>query len=835
LHIFLVGLLSIVAQVVLLRELSAAFYGVDLIYLLALGAWLLWTAGGALLGSGPRAEARGLRPSSVRVRALLVAVGVVVPLEVALIRGLRLLLGGIPGAYLALPAQIGASALCLLPPSVLLGLLFQWTARRYLPEMRSGLIPDPATRADNAEPEVRSDLTDVGATRRVAPTSGRRSLARAYAIESAGGVAGGLASTWALHARLPGATLALATAAVAFTGALLAMERPGARVRHAPRVGARPAPGVGARRAVPLQDRAVRLVALAGILACLVAAWHAHRLDRWMTSWNHPDVVDSLDSPYGRVTITERAGQVSAYENDALVFESEGTGPEEFAHLSLLQHEAPRRVLVLGGAGAGLLGEVARHDPERIDDVELDAGVVDLMARHLPPAFRGSLSLPTVRMTFGDPRRAIANCGRPAKRVRPVTGPGPAESPTATDGLDCADGYDAIIVAAAEPASAQANRFFTREFFAQCATRVRPGGIVSLRLPSMENAWTPPLISRTASIYTALHEVFADVVVLPGSSNIVLASATRLVRDPQVLAERLAARGIRARLVTARYVHYLYSNDRYAEIEAVLARSRARSNTDANAASYQATTILWLSKFFPSIAQVDLAWVSGAYGWRAPRSWLLLGVAAGLALLWRWRGWSRRTVLMASVAFVGMTLETLLLLQYQLKQGVMFQDLGVLLMSVMAGLAAGAWGVDGMVKAGLKSCSTTEVPVAQGFSPVFFLVALVLLALVASVAIAGGYGSGLLPIAAMLFVTGGIVAGVFACASVGDDRRVLRGGERAGARIDQRRLVSPLYGADVLGGCAGSIACSMVFIPLLGLPLTAQWAAALAAVALLLA
>ena len=45
-----IGLISILGQVVLLRELNVSFYGVELIYLLALGIWLFWTAVGAVIG-----------------------------------------------------------------------------------------------------------------------------------------------------------------------------------------------------------------------------------------------------------------------------------------------------------------------------------------------------------------------------------------------------------------------------------------------------------------------------------------------------------------------------------------------------------------------------------------------------------------------------------------------------------------------------------------------------------------------------------------------------------------------------------------------------------------
>jgi spermidine synthase len=757
--------------VILLRELSAAFYGVDLIYLLALGAWLLWTAAGALLAR------RSLDPSTTRVITLLTAIGAVVPLDVALIRRLRLLAGGVPGAYLPLPEQIAASALCLLPPSLLLGLLFQWAAKRYLSDSsrdRGSGIKEPTLDLGPRTSDLGHRTPDV-----------KRSLARAYAIESVGGVVGGLATTLTLHWRLPNVALALATGGLAFVAATVAIDRLRA---------GRPRGAAPTRAA-----NAVRLVAASGALLCLLAGWHERRLDRWMTSWNHPDLVDTLDSPYGRVTVTERAGQVSIYENDVLVFESEGTAPEELVHLGLLQREAPRRVLVLHGAAAGLLSEVAQYGGARIDDVELEAGVVELLARRLP-AIEQSLSSPGVHVIFDDPRRALARGG---------------------------DLYDVIIVATEEPSSAQANRFFTREFFELCAARLQPGGVVALRLTSIENLWTAPLIARTSSIYGALRQVFRDVVVLPGSTNIVLASPTPLVRDPQVLGARLAARAIHARMVTARYVAYLYSNDRFTEIETLLARRRAPPNTDANAASYQATSIFWLSKFVPSFARLDLTGTADAYGWSAPRSWLLLALGAAIAVFWRWRRWPRRSLLVGVAAFAGMTIETLLLLHYQLKHGVMFQDLGILLMSVMAGLAAGAW---------LGDPRSRSARVRRAVFPQrLFLGGLAVLAILVSIGIRTGYGAGFLAIAIMLFAAGVAVAGVFACASVGDSRQTSPTCPTSPTRpFDQRRLVSPLYAADVLGGCLGSVAASLLLVPLLGLPLTAEWCAALAALALVL-
>jgi predicted membrane-bound spermidine synthase len=65
------------------------------------------------------------------------------------------------------------------------------------------------------------------------------------------------------------------------------------------------------------------------------------------------------------------------------------------------------------------------------------------------------------------------------------------------------------------------------------------------------------------------------------------------------------------------------------------------------------------------------------------------------------------------------------------------------------------------------------------------------------------------------------VAGVFAYASF--------------TRVpDPEKLISPLYAADLLGGCLGSVAASLLLVPLIGMDLTAAAMVGLALAALLL-
>ena len=243
------------------------------------------------------------------------------------IRSSRLIFGGIPGAYLTFFQQLIVVVISILPAGLLSGLLFQWTAKAYV-------------------------------------TTGR-TLAVAYAIESAGGLIGGLFSTlfimWGFQ-----------NCSIAFVCALASVITPIIVLRG-------------------FKTSLLRWTAT--VLACIFLAllWKASYLDRRMTIWNHPNLLESSDSPYGRITVTRLYNQISVFENDALSFETEGTEAEYFCHLAALQHPNPQDVLILGGGIEGIVREIAKYKPRRIDYVELNPVMLNLVTRYLPDDIRKSL------------------------------------------------------------------------------------------------------------------------------------------------------------------------------------------------------------------------------------------------------------------------------------------------------------------------------------------------------------------------------------------------------------------------------------------------------------
>jgi spermidine synthase len=715
--LFIIGLISILGQVVLLRELNVASFGVDLVYAIALGFWLFATALGALSGRSPRAPGAGFLSAPLLLFAALL------PVAVAFARGSRILLGGVPGAYLPPVEQFGTVAAALLPAGFLTGYLFRRAAGFFV--------------------------------------SRGRTVAAAYSVESAGGLAGGLFSTLGLHWGLQNFALALICSLIAAAaGAAMA-----ARNKH--------------RALMPVA------VALCGIF--LITLHYAPALDRILTGWNHSSLLESRDTPYGRVTVTKLESQVSVFVNDTLAFETEGTEAEHFAHLAALQHPRPERVLILGGGIEGTVGELLKHGTGTIESVEVDPDMIRMVTAHLSPDQQSPLGKPGVRILAEDPRRFLQASGH----------------------------YDLILIGMPEPSSGQANRFYTLEFFRLCRDHLNPGGIVALRLPAAENSWTAQMTERVLSIQGALSRVFADVLVIPGETSVVTASTDALPRDPRTLIDRLHSRKIESRLVSEPFIRYLLTSDLFSEVEQAAQTQKAPLNTDARPICYQFTAILWLSKFYPPLTGLSFVEIERLV--KEKRAWI--GTAAGMLLLVfllaRMRPSWRRVLLVGVAGFAGMVLETVLVLQYQTLHGVLYRDLGMLITAFMLGLTAGALTL--AMAAGRKNLYH-ELERKWG---VGLVAGFMLLATLVTLQTRLGRFTGLAETAALLAAAGCLVAGVFAYASL------------RGVR-EQERAISPLYAADLFGGCIGSVAASLVLVPLLGMDVTAAGMIGLSLLALIL-
>lgn len=703
--LFLVGFVSILGQVVLLRELNVTFYGVELIYILAMGVWLLWSACGAIIG-----KQRHL-PSATRVRALFILSSVLLPAGVICIRGARHIFNAIPGTYLPFSAQLAVISLSLLPLGILLGISFQWAAKLSI--------------AENTR---------------------KMTLATAYAIESCGGLFGGFASTLLLQLGFQNLTISLLCGMISF-GILLLFNRKKQPLRYGE-------------------------IFILGLLSMTLL--FSNGLDSYTNQWNHPQLIVSKDSPYSRITIVAQSGQFVVFENDVIGFETESTAAEELVHLSAMQHEHPKKVLISGGGIEGIVAEILKHSPDRVDYVELNSILLELVRNHLPPEHSTFLTSKKVHVYHADPREFLNRAGT----------------------------YDLILSGMPGPFSGQSNRFYTREYFRQCANKLNPKGIFAFRLPSSENIWTPVLILRNAGIYHSLKSAFKDVVVLPGVTQIIIASNDGLSHEPKQLIARFIQREINAKLITPAYIDYLYTNDRFFEIANRLKASRAVRNTDNRPICYQYSTMIWLSKFIPQMIHRDISLLITLSDLTFFHYAILFVALCGIFFLIRCSHGFRRMTLVAIAGFLGMIMQTMLLLTYQTQSGILFQNIGILLMIFMAGLAAGSFAVMKAAKACRRNFEILSTQWGAALLAGFTLLNLAFFTLRYFAMPFGIFIVSMLQFSAAFFVSA-----IFAVASI------------AGVK-DQQRVVSPLYASDLIGGCLGSLLGTLMLVPFLGMDQT---------------
>jgi hypothetical protein len=208
--------------------------------------------------------------------------------------------------------------------------------------------------------------------------------------------------------------------------------------------------------------------------------------------------------------------------------------------------------------------------------VEQNPAILDVVLPLLPMNIRNSLRAPNVHIIHKDPRRF----------------------------LDRASAYDLILVGMPEPESGQANRFFTREFFRQCYSKLNAHGVIAFSLQSSENLWTPQLARRMVSIYRAAKSAFPEVC-HSGVENVVIGSWTDWPKS--LRSGRKAGNRAIPTVVPANYLRYVYTNDRFGRLPAHRIGDCARQY-DVRLICYQYTLMIRF-QFIPE--RSDLPYLNG--------------------------------------------------------------------------------------------------------------------------------------------------------------------------------------------------------------------------------
>jgi spermidine synthase len=482
-----------------MRELLCVFSGNELVFGIVLGNWLLLTGIGSSLG---RTASRLARPLDALVAAqTLVAV---LPIaDVFLLRALRNVVF-IRGAEVGVTETVLSCFVLLAPYCLIAGYLLTLACRVV------GASDDSA------------------------------SIGRVYFLDTAGGVASGLAFTYVLIYWLDHfeilyfpAALNLATAgAVAW-----------------------------------VFGRRVLLAGVAAVAALSIGLAATCDLDALSIRLEYPGqkVVYSGHSPYGSLIVTESPGQCDFIASGVPLFSTNDVEKvEETVHYAMAQRPDARRVLLISGGVSGTAREILKYGVEAIDYVELDPQIIEVARRFVPE----SLADPRIHVVTTDGRLFVGQAFQPQQ-------------------------YDVVIVDVPDPSTSQINRFYTEEFFEEVKRILRPDGVLCFSLGHYENYLSEELAGLIAVADRTAKTVFRNVLVLPGGRIFFLASDGELTLD---IADRLKAAGVRTRWVTRPYLVATLTADRLADIRRAV-EEPAPVNRDFNPVLYYRHLLYWMSQF----------------------------------------------------------------------------------------------------------------------------------------------------------------------------------------------------------------------------------------------
>ena len=720
----LLGFTAVIGQIVLMRELIVVFNGNEISLGIMLACWMLWTAAGSAFAGRLAIWTRGARWVVAVIECLLATS--FLP-TIWLVRSSRAFFQTVPGELLGPVPMLLTALVCVSGFCVLSGYLFVVAARMY---------------------------------KEMCQSSASVASVSAYLLDAAGSALGGILASVILLRFLESFQIAAMVVVlnVCMAVGLLLEEN---------------------RRQV------LAVGSVAAVLTALLVLYIAPSLRKssQALAWRGLSLVDSRDSIYGNLTVSQTEGLRSVYDNGMILATvPDPASAEEAVHYALLEHPEPKRILLVGGGINGGIAQAFRHPTvESVDYVELDPVLIDLASEFFP-AESAAFSDPRVHIHYTDGRHYL--------------------------GMN-RDLFDVILVNLPGPQSAQLNRFYTAEFFRSVSQHLAAGGLVALQLPSSEDYISPELAEFLRCIQHTLRQQFANVVVIPGSPMHFLATqeANLLTDDPQTLIARLRARKIQTHYVREYFIPFRMMPDRIEQIGRILQPLPTTPvNRDFAPIAYYFDVVLWSAQFkfgahwFHRAAQIEFPSLM-------ERTLLILMFAVVLTCLPTHDRRARAAVggCVAAMGFTLMALQIVLLLAFQSVFGYVYHHLAILIATFMAGIAFGS-------SLGLRRSNGGDPVSFRKLALLQFVLAAsapTLMFLVSQLAQSSGRTATFLaaqfafPVLALLC---GALGGYQFSVATGIYLRI--GSTPCG--------LGALYAIDLLGGCLGALLLSTYLIPVFG-------------------
>ncbi|HEV8339633.1 MAG TPA: polyamine aminopropyltransferase [bacterium] len=234
---------------------------------------------------------------------------------------------------------------------------------------------------------------------------------------------------------------------------------------------------------------------------------HTYRIDedlyRGRSLYQEIRVIANAD--FGRMLVLDEAVQTT--ERDEFIYH------EMLAHVPLLAHHAPRRILIIGGGDGGLLEEALKHPLEAAVMVEIDRDVIDVTRRFLPQIPGGAFDDPRTRLHIADGIRYVE---------------------------ESAETFDVILVDSTDP-KGPAVGLFAQPFYAAARRRLSAGGVIAVQ--SGSPLYQQDLIRMVrVNLSAVFPQVFTYLATVPTYPGVLWSFTIGAATSPAAVSEDTVAR-----------------------------------------------------------------------------------------------------------------------------------------------------------------------------------------------------------------------------------------------------------------------------------------------------
>lgn len=342
---FVLGMTSIVGQILLLRELVTVFYGNEMAYAVILASWMFWVAVGSY---GAVFLSSHIKDPAFVIGLLQASIYFILPAVILLARSVKHIMNVHTGEIIGIVGMCVSSFLVLAPLTLLFG----------------GLFTVVCLLAGRQDPEA-----------------GTYGVGTVYLWESAGAAAGGVLFSFLLVHILPAMHIAFMMGIVNLAVGVL----------------------LDGRENRFLRPKAILIYAALFMFVSGAVGGIDRFSRRWQ--WEGMDLVTVTDSIYGNIALTRVGQEYNLYQNGLFAYATrDALTSEEAVHFPLLEHPRPRDILLIGNGVGGGVREILKYPDVKLDYVELDSKVIDVSKKYLPEEYITPLKDSRVHIIHTDAR-----------------------------------------------------------------------------------------------------------------------------------------------------------------------------------------------------------------------------------------------------------------------------------------------------------------------------------------------------------------------------------------------------------------------------------------------